>query len=79
MRTDANEQKITKFFAIPTSINKSFDAKNISFSDDEKPSEESMIRHEKFENMLNITNKDNKEVHCDDAPVNKNVLERIAR
>ncbi|GJQ79891.1 Mlh1 [Trypoxylus dichotomus] len=55
VRTDSNEQKITKFFRAPDSVNTSIEIidNDVSMLEEEqpKPSEESMEKNYKFENM----------------------------
>lgn len=56
VRTDSTEQKITKFFRTPASINTSIEIVNndVSITEEEetKPTEETMLRHDAFEQKV---------------------------
>lgn len=72
VRTDTNEQKITKFFGAPAALNTSVEIghiSDVSMSEEErKPTEETMIRNDKFEDKLMETTVLEKEAESHDAP-----------
>ncbi|KAK9700514.1 DNA mismatch repair protein Mlh1 C-terminus [Popillia japonica] len=84
VRTDSNEQKITKFFRAPDTINTSIEIVNddVSMTEEEqqKPTEESMVRNDNFENMIVESNQmQTNDTENQNSPVKNSNLSKISR